>query len=89
MTLTRDEKVKLISGYSNHNKDTGSPEVQVAILTHEINALQEHLKTHSKDNSSRRGLLGKVGRRRKILNKLRSDSKDRYSKLINKLGLRK
>ena len=87
--MKRDKKKEIIKAHSTHSKDTGSPEVQIAILTHKINDLQQHLKLHPGDNHSRKGLLGMVGRRRKILNKLKNDDKKRYLKIISKLGLRK
>lgn len=89
MTLSRDEKETLIKDYKLHDSDTGSPEVQVALLTTRINELTEHLKTHKKDNHSRRGLLMMVGQRRKMLNYLKKTDGDRYDQLISRLGLRR
>lgn len=85
----RNEKQKIINNYKVHNKDTGSPEVQVAILTERINHISEHLKEHRKDFSSRRGLLILVGQRARLLKYLKRKSNDRYQKLIKKLGIRK
>jgi len=87
--MKREKKKKIINDHSVHSKDTGSPEVQIAILTHKINDLQQHLKDHNKDNHSRKGLLGMVGKRRRLLNNLKNDDKKRYLKIISKLGLRK
>ncbi|MFA5867702.1 MAG: 30S ribosomal protein S15 [Actinomycetota bacterium] len=89
MTLTRDEKETLIKDHKLHDTDTGSPEVQVALLTTRINELTEHLKTHKKDNHSRRGLLMMVGQRRKLLNYLKKSDGERYEQLIGRLGLRR
>ncbi len=82
-------KTELIQKYRSHESDTGSPEVQVALLTHRINYLTEHFKTHKKDHASRRGLLKMVGQRRRLLGYLKIKNRDRYSKLIGELGLRK
>ncbi|ACA59446.1 30S ribosomal protein S15 [Candidatus Desulforudis audaxviator] len=89
MTLSADKKQPIIDKFKLHENDTGSPEVQVAILTERINLLTEHLKTHRKDFHSRRGLLKMVGQRRALLNYLRDRAPDRYRKLIQELGLRK
>ncbi|MEW6540146.1 MAG: 30S ribosomal protein S15 [Bacillota bacterium] len=89
MTLSVDRKQPIIDKFKLHENDTGSPEVQVAILTERINLLTEHLKTHRKDFHSRRGLLKMVGQRRALLNYLRDRDPDRYRKLIQELGLRK
>lgn len=89
MTLTRDDKEALVKDYKLHDTDTGSPEVQVALLTTRINELTEHLKTHKKDNHSRRGLLIMVGQRRKMLNYLKKSDGERYEQLIGRLGLRR
>lgn len=89
MTLNVDRKQPIIDKFKLHENDTGSPEVQVAILTERINLLTEHLKTHRKDFHSRRGLLKMVGQRRALLNYLRDRDPDRYRKLIQELGLRK
>ena len=89
MALKKDVKTKIIKEYARDEKDTGSPEVQIAILTAEINALTEHLKVHSHDYHSRRGLLKKVGQRKSLLNYLAKKDVKRYRELISKLGLRK
>lgn len=89
MALTTEEKKEVISKHKIHENDTGSPEVQVAILTVRINTLTEHLKLHKGDHHSRRGLLKMVGQRRALLNYLRDRHFDRYRSLIEKLGLRK
>ena len=87
--LLKDEKMQVITDNRIHEQDTGSPEVQVAILTRRINDLTEHLKTHKKDNHSRRGLLKMVGQRRRLLDYLAKKDIERYRALIAKLGLRK
>jgi len=87
MALTTSEKQKLIKEYGLHEGDTGSPEVQVAILTEEIKRLSEHLKQHKKDNHSRRGLLQKVGKRRRLLQYLEANEADRFSALKKKLDI--
>ncbi|NPV52285.1 MAG: 30S ribosomal protein S15 [Firmicutes bacterium] len=89
MALPSEEKKSIIGQYGLHEKDTGSPEVQVAILTERINDLTEHLKEHKKDFHSRRGLLKMVGQRRRLLNYLQRKDVERYRTLIEKLGLRK
>ena len=89
MSLTTEKKQEVISKHKIHENDTGSPEVQVAILTARINTLTEHLKLHKGDHHSRRGLLKMVGQRRALLNYLRDRQFDRYRSLIEKLGLRK
>ncbi len=89
MTIKAEEKQKVISTYKNHDKDSGSPEVQVALLSTRISGLTDHLKKHVKDFHTRRGLLMMVGRRRRLLDYLKSRSPDRYNKLISGLGLRK
>lgn len=89
MALTKDKKVEIIADNKKHDTDTGSPEVQVALLTTRINYLTGHLKTHKKDNHSRRGLLIMVGQRRKMLNYLKKVDSARYEALIAKLGLRR
>ena len=88
MTLEKDEKSKIIGEYKLHDTDTGSPEVQIAILTKRIRDLTEHLKEHKKDHHSRRGLLKMVGQRRRLLNYLKEDEIARYRSIIEKLGLR-
>lgn len=87
--LTRDAKAEVIDAYRQHDTDTGSPQVQVAILTERINGLTEHLKTHKKDHHSRRGLLQMVGRRRRLLNYLQREDLDAYRELTRQLGLRR
>lgn len=87
--LRKDEKTAVIVANRTHESDTGSPEVQIAILTKRINDLTEHLKTHKKDHHSRRGLLKMVGKRRNLLNYLKSKDIERYRAIIEKLGLRK
>ena len=87
--LRKDEKTVVIEANRTHETDTGSPEVQVAILTKRINDLTEHLKVHKKDHHSRRGLLKMVGKRRNLLNYLKSNDIERYRALIEKLGIRK
>ena len=87
--LRKDEKTAVIEANRTHETDTGSPEVQVAILTKRINDLTEHLKVHKKDHHSRRGLLKMVGKRRNLLNYLKSKDIERYRILIEKLGIRK
>lgn len=89
MTLSKEQKQAIIKKYQIHEMDTGSPEVQIAILTERINLLTEHLKVHSKDHHSRRGLLKMVGERRRLLNYLKKQSAERYNNLIRALGLRK
>ncbi len=86
--MKRARKKKVIKKHSTHDKDTGSPQVQIAILTEKIKQLTDHLKTHKKDNSSRRGLLGMVGQRRKLLSYLRSRDPEGYEKLVSKLKIR-
>ena len=88
MTLTQEEKEKLIKEYARHEDDTGSPEVQIAILTSRIQYLTDHLRTHKHDESSRRGLLKMVGRRRRLLKYLRRNDYRRFVALRDKLGLR-
>ncbi|VBB08043.1 ribosomal protein s15 [Lucifera butyrica] len=87
--LTPEKKQQLIEKYRLHESDTGSPEVQIAILTERINYLTEHLKEHKKDHHSRRGLLKMVGQRRGLLNYLRDDDIERYRSILEKLNLRK
>jgi len=89
MALSKDRTREIVSEYQLKEGDTGSPEVQVALLTEEINVLNEHLKVHKHDFHSRRGLLMKVGKRRSLLNYLKSVSLERYITLIKKLGLRR
>jgi small subunit ribosomal protein S15 len=89
MALTQERKQELIQTHKTHESDTGSPEVQVAILTENILNLTSHLKTHKKDHHSRRGLLKMVGQRRKLLAYLKNKEVKRYSALIERLGLRR
>ena len=89
MTMTQERKSALISEYGTKNGDTGSPEVQVALLTERINGLTDHFKTNVKDHHSRRGLLRMVSRRRKLLDYLRSRNAESYKAVIDRLGLRK
>jgi small subunit ribosomal protein S15 len=89
MTLTKDDKTKIIKEYARSEGDTGSAEVQVAVLTSRIAELTEHLKTHKQDHHSRRGLLKMVGQRRRLLEYLKGDDIDRYRELIARLGLRR
>ncbi len=89
MTLDKESKQKLMQEFSRHNKDTGSPEVQIALLTTRINQLTEHLKAHKHDESSRRGLLKLVGRRRRLLAYLRRNDYNRYTALTDRLNIRR
>ena len=89
MALTKDHKAELIGSYRTHDADTGSPEVQVAILSERISYLTEHFKSHVKDHHSRRGLLMLVGRRRRLLKYLANKDITRYRTLIERLGLRR
>ena len=89
MAITQERKNELINEYQTHEGDTGSPEVQIAVLTENINNLNEHLRAHKKDHHSRRGLLKMVGKRRNLLTYLRNKDVQRYRVLINKLGLRR
>lgn len=89
MALLKEVKAALIQEYQQHDKDSGSPEVQIAVLTNRITYLTEHFKTHKKDHHSRRGLLQLVGRRRRLLDYLRGVSDARYRAIIDRLGIRK
>ena len=89
MSLGKDDKTGVISSYRLHESDTGSPEVQVALLSERIKQLQEHFKEHKKDHHSRRGLLKMVGQRRRLLNYLKKKDINRYREVIARLGLRK
>lgn len=89
MSITAEDKQKVIKDYGTKDGDTGSPEVQVAILTHRISALTEHFKTHAKDNHSRRGLLKLVAQRRKLLDYTKARDEARYQDLIKRLGIRR
>ena len=87
--LAREKKASVISRYRIHSKDTGSPEVQIAVLSERIGELTEHFKTHKKDHASRRGLLMMVSRRRRLLDYLKSYDPERYKDVIQRLGIRK
>ena len=87
--ITKEKKAEIIKEYALKEGDTGSTEVQVAILTYQINELNEHLKVHKKDHHSRRGLLKMVGRRRNLLNYVKEQDIERYRSLVSRLGLRK
>ncbi len=87
--LTKQEKEKIVSGFKTHQEDTGSPEVQIALLTQRINELTEHLKIHRKDHASRRGLLKMVGNRSALLKYVSNKDVKRYKEIISRLGLRK
>jgi len=87
--ITKEAKTAVMTEYATKEGDTGSPEVQIAVLTHRINELNDHLKTHKKDHHSRRGLLKMVGKRRNLLGYLKKKDLQRYRDLIAKLGLRK
>ena len=89
MTITKERKQEVIREYRRQDDDSGSPEVQIAILTNRINSLTEHMRTHSKDYASRRGLLAMVSRRRSLLDYLRKINSQRYVEIIVRLGIRK
>ena len=89
MALSKDRKTEVIGSYKTHTADTGSPEVQVALLSERIGYLTEHFKSHAKDHHSRRGLLKLVGQRRRLLDYLKRKDADRYGELIRRLGIRK
>jgi len=89
VAFSKDRKGSIIDAFRTHDGDTGSPEVQVALLTERITYLTEHFKTHSKDHHSRRGLLKLVGQRRRLLDYLKSKSSERYASVIQRLGIRK
>jgi small subunit ribosomal protein S15 len=89
VTLSKERKIEVIGTYKTHTSDTGSPEVQVALLSERINYLTEHFKTHAKDHHSRRGLLKLVGQRRRLLDYLKRKDTERYAELIRRLGIRK
>jgi len=89
MTLTKEAKLEIVDKHGRHDGDTGSPEVQIALLTTRINELTEHLRTHPKDHYSRRGLLKLVGRRRRLLDYLKTKDAQRYADLIKRLNIRK
>ncbi len=88
MSIAAEDKSRILSDYKIHDKDTGSPEVQIALLTQRITELTEHLKTHKKDHSSRRGLLKMVGKRRRLLDYMKRKDVDGYRQIIQELGLR-
>ena len=89
MAISKEDKNVIMKQYATHEGDTGSPEVQIAVLTYEINHLNEHIRVHKKDHHSRRGLLKMVSRRRKLLDYLKRKDADAYRSLIERLGLRK
>ncbi len=89
MALLKETKTELIKQYRQHDRDSGSPEVQIAVLTNRIMYLTEHFKTHKKDHHSRRGLLQLVGRRRRLLDYIRGGDEARYRAIIDRLGIRK
>ncbi len=89
MALTRQKKIELVDSYKTHVTDTGSPEVQIAILSEKITYLTDHFKVHAKDHHSRRGLLKMVGQRRRLLDYLKTKDVNRYRTLIERLGIRK
>ena len=89
MSITAEQKTGIVSDFRIHDKDTGSPEVQIALLTKRITELTEHLRTHKKDHSSRRGLLKMVSKRNSLLKYLTREDRTRYQQIIGKLGLRK
>jgi small subunit ribosomal protein S15 len=89
VVFTTEDKKRLIEQYKLHDSDTGSPEVQIGLLTHRISYLTEHLKVHKKDHHSRRGLLMLVGRRRRLLNYVKNKDVNRYRSIIENLGLRR
>ena len=89
MALSKERKNEIINDFARHEGDTGSPEVQIAVLTADINKLNEHFKVHKKDYHSNRGLLKKIGRRRDLLKYLKNKDLDRYTTLVDKLGLRR
>ena len=89
MSLNKQKKIELISAYRVHTNDTGSPEVQIALLTERINSLTPHFKNHKKDHHSRRGLLQMVGARRRLLDFLRTTDEGRYTAVIERLNIRK
>jgi small subunit ribosomal protein S15 len=89
LSTTKEQKTEVITQYRTHDSDTGSPEVQIALLSNRITYLTEHFKSHAKDHHSRRGLLKLVGRRRRLLDYLKKTDMDRYKTVIEKLGIRK
>ena len=89
MSLAREEKERIVNDFRTHETDTGSPQVQIALLSQRINELTEHFKTHKKDNHSRRGLLKMVSQRRSLLDYLKRKDIERYHEVVNRLGLRR
>ncbi|HMF58411.1 MAG TPA: 30S ribosomal protein S15 [Pyrinomonadaceae bacterium] len=89
MALTKESKEKIVTDYRTHEADTGSPQVQIALLSQRINELAEHFKTHKKDNHSRRGLLKMVSQRRSLLDYLKKMDIERYHEVVSRLGLRR
>ena len=89
MSITAEQKTRIVTDFKIHEKDTGSPEIQIALLTRRITELTDHLRTHKKDHSSRRGLLKMVGKRNSLLKYLTREDRTRYQQIIGKLGLRK
>jgi len=89
VSITQEKKKEMIENFRLHEKDTGSPEVQIAILSERINNLTEHFKVHKKDHHSRRGLLKLVGKRRRLLNYLKDNELERYREVVGRLGLRR
>ncbi len=89
MTLDKEKKQEIIDKFKLHENDTGSPEVQIAIISERMNSLSSHFQTHKKDHHSRRGLLKLVGQRRSLLEYLKREEKERYEKIIGQLGIRK
>ena len=89
MPLTKDQKISIVSDFKQHESDTGSPEVQIALLSQRISELTEHFKVHTKDHHSRRGLLKLVGQRRRLLDYLKGQDFSRYKDVIGRLGIRK
>ena len=89
MPLTRENKAEIIASYRMKDEDTGSPEVQIALLTKRIEQLTDHFKTHAKDHHSRQGLLKMVGKRRRLLDYLKRKDFERYQRILNRLGIRK
>lgn len=89
MAVVQEKKQEIIGQFKNHEKDTGSPEIQIALLSERIRYLTEHFKVHKRDHHSRRGLLKLVGQRKRLLNYLKENKVDRYRMIIDKLGIRK
>lgn len=89
MAITKDKKVEILNQFKQHDSDTGSPEIQIALITARINDLNDHFKIHKKDHHSKRGLLKLIGQRRRLLNYVKKKSENRYQTIIKELGLRK